>query len=46
MPVILYDTAQKRATQTHAEELILQILLHRQYYKAQFGKRLSLQSKD
>lgn len=36
MPVILYDTTQKRATQTNAEELILQLLMHRQY-KAQSG---------
>lgn len=30
VPVILYDTTQRRATQTNAEELILHILLHRQ----------------
>lgn len=30
IPVILYDTTQKRATQHNAEDLILQILLHKQ----------------
>lgn len=29
MQVVLYDTSQHRATQTNAEDLILQILLHR-----------------
>lgn len=29
MPVVLYDTSQHRATQTNAEDLILQVLLHR-----------------
>lgn len=40
LPVILYDTTQREAVQTNAEDLILQVLLHKQdsQNKSQYDK--------